>query len=466
MMQVLNEGRHIDRYIPRDLRGMFYRNLDSRNKYRVVDGYDPYGFSTNGLVLYLPLWALKDSAFKSVDAYKHTCTRTASGILHFDGSANSSVDFGAIHNASAKLWVSFWFKLDAAFSSASSNHMTLWAKYLNDANYMEIYLDSSTGSLKVYLKTADGERFHIASSETSWVADTWYHVISSISDVAAVRLRINGGTAVTDADASAAPNGGNVLLGTYTVDTQGYFAGEMKEVVCGVADINAAAELALYETETLPTHTEYWPMDEGSGATINDQEGTADADGTADSACTWENVPMHWRPNGHYFDGFDDLIECGKHDVLVKHGAAVTLLAWVNSNTDGTQQAIIAMNNGGGVGYFELRRNATRAINFAFYEVGTTYPEIIGIGTLTLNTWNLVGVTYDETNMILYIDGVLDKSQAENLSMTDEPTNGLRVGGRDAGTWNGLIGEAWKYNRALSVEEILHLYNATAWRYQ
>lgn len=73
-MQVLNDGRHIDRYIPRDLRGMFYRNLDSRSKYRVVDGYDPYGFSTEGLVLYLPLWALKDSAFKSVDAYKTTAT--------------------------------------------------------------------------------------------------------------------------------------------------------------------------------------------------------------------------------------------------------------------------------------------------------------------------------------------------------------------------------------------------------
>lgn len=73
-MRTVADGQHIDQFIPRDLRGMFYRNPHPENKYRVVDGKDPYGFSTKGLVLYLPLWALKGSSFKSVDAYKHTCT--------------------------------------------------------------------------------------------------------------------------------------------------------------------------------------------------------------------------------------------------------------------------------------------------------------------------------------------------------------------------------------------------------
>lgn len=64
----------IYQFIPPDLRRMFYKN--PAHPHAINNGLDPYGFSTEGLVLYLPLWALKDSAFKSVDAYKHTCTVT------------------------------------------------------------------------------------------------------------------------------------------------------------------------------------------------------------------------------------------------------------------------------------------------------------------------------------------------------------------------------------------------------
>lgn len=68
-------GLGIDRFIPNDLRYMFYRNPDPKYKYAISNGYSPYDFSTEGLVLYLPLWALKGSTtFQSVDAYKHICT--------------------------------------------------------------------------------------------------------------------------------------------------------------------------------------------------------------------------------------------------------------------------------------------------------------------------------------------------------------------------------------------------------
>ena len=76
MVKTVRNGRHIDTYIPRELRQMFYRNPNPSAKYASHNGYDPYGFSTEGLVLYLPLWALKGSAFRSVDAYGHTVTAT------------------------------------------------------------------------------------------------------------------------------------------------------------------------------------------------------------------------------------------------------------------------------------------------------------------------------------------------------------------------------------------------------
>lgn len=73
MLRTVSNGQSIHQYIPPDLRRMFYKNPSY--VHAIHNGLDPYGFSTNGLVLYLPLWALKNNVgFNSVDAFKHTCT--------------------------------------------------------------------------------------------------------------------------------------------------------------------------------------------------------------------------------------------------------------------------------------------------------------------------------------------------------------------------------------------------------
>ncbi len=69
-------GESIDRFIPPQLRNTFYKNSNPQSKYARNDGIGAYDFPTNGLVLYLPLWALQGSTFSSVDAFKHTATVT------------------------------------------------------------------------------------------------------------------------------------------------------------------------------------------------------------------------------------------------------------------------------------------------------------------------------------------------------------------------------------------------------
>ncbi|KKL92597.1 hypothetical protein LCGC14_1883110 [marine sediment metagenome] len=272
-------------------------------------GYDKWNMTWNGnhfappepnSVLYLP----------GVPGAGSTILDYSSDyVLHFDGTSNSSIDCGAIHDAVDKLWISFWFKLDTAFSSASPTTVELFAKYINSTNKIYCYLDDSDG--KLYLAHGEGGGPEtISSAEISWAADIWHHIIVSMSTVAGQRMIVNGGTAVAEAgNQTAISLVASMVFGAAVVDSAGYFAGEMKEVVMGTDDLSAPEEAGLY-AGTLPgDETEYWPMDEGTGGTVYDQEGTADADGTIDSACTWENVPMHWRPNGHYFDGFDDYID-------------------------------------------------------------------------------------------------------------------------------------------------------------
>lgn len=79
------EGRSIEQFIPKHLRRMFYNHAVPEYKYAIHNGYDPYGFTTDGLVLYLPFWALKGSPFNSVDAYGHTCTVTAAAAWGLQG---------------------------------------------------------------------------------------------------------------------------------------------------------------------------------------------------------------------------------------------------------------------------------------------------------------------------------------------------------------------------------------------
>lgn len=76
MITPVVNGQSIEQFIPADLRDPFYHNSEPKYRYAISNGLDPYGFSVNGLVLYLPLWALKPSGsttIESVDAYRHTC---------------------------------------------------------------------------------------------------------------------------------------------------------------------------------------------------------------------------------------------------------------------------------------------------------------------------------------------------------------------------------------------------------
>ena len=114
------DGRSIEQFIPANLRGMFYRNPIPQYRYAIHDGYDPYGFSTDGLVLYLPLWALNNggtNSIQSVDAYKTTCDITGA-LWRPNGRELDGVDdniqltsyFGDINFKNQAITVDAWVK--------------------------------------------------------------------------------------------------------------------------------------------------------------------------------------------------------------------------------------------------------------------------------------------------------------------------------------------------------------------
>lgn len=204
---------------------------------------------------------------------------------HFTGSAISNINCGELHNASAKFWVSFWFRFDTTYT-AGSGYKFIFGKWVTDADFFAVGFRSDSGKAVFYHETGDVRHFSMLSAETSWTGGQWYHIIASISDVAGARFRINGGTAVTNADTNALVNGGNIVIGN---EYDGYGAGhigDIADVVIGTDDLSAAEELGLYNGVIPSDAVNIWRLNEGSGSTAEDK-GSGGNDGTLDSAVTW-----------------------------------------------------------------------------------------------------------------------------------------------------------------------------------
>lgn len=207
----------------------------------------------------------------------------------FDGTTGCDIDAGAIHDAAAKLWVSFWFKLDSDFDSSATDNQTLFGKSINATNGMTVFLGQSSGKLHFSKASGGVEDFDVSSSETSWTAGRWYHVIASISSAAGVRLIVDNGTAVTDADVSAAPNGGNFFIGNMDFKSSGNgLDGTIRNFVVGTDDLSTAEETSLYEGIAPSDKVNHWELHEGSGSTAYD-DGSGSNNGTLDSAVSWLN---------------------------------------------------------------------------------------------------------------------------------------------------------------------------------
>ena len=218
--------------------------------------------------------------------------------LHGDTTANTSIDCGPIYNAQAKLWISMRFKLDDAFATGAPTLFNIFGKYLGPNDYYRVYLNNGDGTIRSEVKTGGISHFIINSVENTWNADQWYHVILSTGQAMGggaasngARLRVDNGVAVTNANANAQPNGGNLVFYNYDAPGggSGGFIGHMANIAVGIDDLTAAEETDLYNGIAPADATDYWYIDEGAGLNITSY-------GTAPNAGTVGGIPpMAWQ---------------------------------------------------------------------------------------------------------------------------------------------------------------------------
>jgi hypothetical protein len=172
------------------------------------------------------------------------------------------------------------------------------------------------------------------------------------------------------------------------------------------------------------------------------------------------------------FDGLDDHIRFNE-DVLDTNGE-YTLSAWLRPNGSSWGHNAMALyntypgNGNSGMWHHFGEDNVLR-----WRHGGSTYTvgDLTGIG-LVANEWQLTTITWDRTTLKLYKNGKLMNSTTAASDFSKSVSGQARIGmlnyrrTSDDYNWNGDVSIHQVYNTALSQEEILQNYNATAARFK
>jgi hypothetical protein len=163
---------------------------------------------------------------------------------------------------------------------------------------------------------------------------------------------------------------------------------------------------------------------------------------------------------GFEFDGAGDYVDVGNSDTLKqlsRNNTNVTFSLWIK--TTATSGAFFGKQQP-----YELRIGS----NSLQFRIDNTTANLVA---LTANTpindgkWHHGTIVLDRSeNLTIYIDGIFDTTT--DISFIDQilsEANNLLIGQRSGGVryLNGTIDEVMIFNRSLSTDEILSLYNAT-----
>jgi prepilin-type N-terminal cleavage/methylation domain-containing protein len=202
----------------------------------------------------------------------------------------------------------------------------------------------------------------------------------------------------------------------------------------------------------------YWNLDEGSGST------TADMSGNSNNG-TWSGTAA--GTSGYYssgqvgkwagaFDGSTDYINIpnSPNNYFVSSGS-YTWSSWINiTSATSSGSTIFRKEDGSTKGYvLQVLSNGNTWLHSM---VGSSVTASTGLST---GKWYYLVVTYSNNYVAFYVNGIFISGGTG--SYVSDAADAVQISdGYAPGRFNGLIDDVRLYNRALSVAEIVALYNA------
>jgi hypothetical protein len=182
----------------------------------------------------------------------------------------------------------------------------------------------------------------------------------------------------------------------------------------------------------------YWTLDEASGNVAHDAAG--DKDATLHGEPVWQ--PAGGRVNGALgFDGADDCVRTPF--VLNPAEDHFSVFAWVKGGAPGQ----VILSQAGGANWLMVASNGTLRTEL---KLDVRQGKALGCAAgITDGAWHEVGLTWDGSNRVLYIDGV--EVARDTQASLQAATGGLCIGAGSttaASTfWKGAIDDVRIYDR-------------------
>lgn len=218
----------------------------------------------------------------------------------------------------------------------------------------------------------------------------------------------------------------------------------------------------------------YWPFDEGAGDIAFDQSKYYNDLGLL---CAGEGCsPPRWVEGkigfGIELDGADDYLAVGDSDGLTGV-RELTIAAWIKGDNFNQYATIIAMSipyankPGSFLGFFLGLFQGGGDNSLGQFSLGVSQGEgsgdnIQSITHLDLGKWyHIAGVFKGGEYLKIYVNGTVDNSKSTTVAIialppTEDP-NPILVG-QYAGFFSGVIDDVRIYERVLSDDEIMYLY--------
>jgi hypothetical protein len=186
-----------------------------------------------------------------------------------------------------------------------------------------------------------------------------------------------------------------------------------------------------------------WKLDETEGMFAAD--GIGDNNGIVFGNPTWK--PDDGQANGALeFDGIDDMIIV--KPVLNPEDSPFSVFAWIKGGAPG--QAVVSQQNG--VNWLQVDTDGTLMTELSKSGGRITGVPLYSETVITDGNWHRVGLVWDGSDRILYVDDVEVASGA--LGGLTGSDGGLYIGtgnSSEAGTfWSGMIDDVRIYDRAVA----------------
>jgi len=193
-------------------------------------------------------------------------------------------------------------------------------------------------------------------------------------------------------------------------------------------------------------------MCKGAGGVVKDYSGQGNHGEISGAKWTDEYSPS-WVLE---FDGVDDYVDLSR---IQDTGGTFSVSAWAkhDSPSDGDDDTIFIS------WYYDsiqFRDDGNGNLLVGFNTGAWDY--FLSSQSINADTWYHYVVTYDGTDVKLYIDGSLDSLATKDLQSVGSDSHAIGYDeANDTRYFDGTIGEVRMYDRALSESEIKAIYQAT-----